>query len=543
MKSLLAIADPERVTEFFRKIISQENSTSNMLDLAMYMVPHLPVEPVFTNSPLYAFYQILMSQLSSKDATIIKKTYKALVQIMCLPNIDLDFAEFTQRLLSEECVTALVSGATKARVNLLSKITGLLNGQALLEFVPQALPEVMLATKEASEKSRDAAYACLVGMCTKMMEGNETETVDNGDPMEEDHVAHQNVQEFIMMVVAGLSGASLHMQSASIASLARLLFEFHSSMPDATIGEILTTVVYTMNNSTQAEIIKASLGLIKVSVVCTTISSVNLASVVTSILEHAKHKSKFRVKVRHILERLIRKYGYEAIDEHVPEADKKLILNIKKRRERLKKRKNGPAKDEVAKTSFEDALHGSESELGSDRENDDETSYLPEQFKPDPKTRKQMQIREDGDVVDFLDANVISQVTNTRKPKPASKPYKSYETNEAGQLILEDSDSEAEVKVKEVSEDYYKMSLASEVSFTRKADGRIKFDKRKHESVDEAPTVGKRWHQKNVGPKKQKTADLGKAYKSSKAAGDVKRAGMPDPHAYIPLSGQVVGNM
>ena len=113
----------------------------------------------------------------------------------------------------------------------------------------------------------------------------------------------------------------------------------------------------------------------------------------------------------------------------------------------------------------------------------------------------------------------------------------------------------------EISEDYYKQSLASEVSFTRTADGRVKFLKRKRGEQDEATAtyengtadteVGKRWHS---GYKKGKasttessgldmTQMLGRQYKAKKAKGDVKKAGMADPYAYIPLSGKIVGNM
>ena len=44
--------------------------------------------------------------------------------------------------------------------------------------------------------------------------------------MEEDVVA--NVGEFVTMISAGLAGSSPHMISATITSLSRLVYEFHS---------------------------------------------------------------------------------------------------------------------------------------------------------------------------------------------------------------------------------------------------------------------------------------------------------------------------
>lgn len=561
--SFLSIADSHSISEYFLSMVNilldlqKENieNTSDfsririytVMDLSLILIPYLEVsDRTFMSSPLFTYYQALINLLTSKDSTLLKKTYKSINLIMDIKNLNINIADLTDKLLSDECISVLVSGCTRLRIALISKISQMLYGQKLLDFIPHALPEIMLATKEASEKSRDTAYNCLVSMGQKMIkDGN----VSNGSNETQESIENRNIEEFIIMIVAGLSGSTSNMQSASIASLSRIIFEFHSSMRPALIDDILSTIFYTLNSSSQVEIIKACLGFIKVAVVTTNVSEENLPKLISSMLGHSKHKSKFRVKVRHILERLIRKCGYELIDQHIPEDDKKLIINIKKRRERLRKKKTGLKTDEQTKAAptFEDALHGSESELGSDEEFEREEDYLPEAF-TNPKTRKEVQIREDDEVIDFLDSAVISQVTNTRvkSKKPEKKVY--FETNAKGQLIIDSSGSDEEneeenEKMNEISEDYYKMSLASEVSFTRKADGRIKFDKRKRSDTED---VGKRWGQSEKRPanKKQKgfSEQIGKAYKSSKALGDVKRAGMPEPHAYIPLSAKLVGS-
>lgn len=46
------------------------------------------------------------------------------------------------------------------------------------------------------------------------------------DEMEEEATA--SMEEFVTMVSAGLAGSSPHMISATITSLSRLIFEFHS---------------------------------------------------------------------------------------------------------------------------------------------------------------------------------------------------------------------------------------------------------------------------------------------------------------------------
>jgi ribosomal RNA-processing protein 12 len=173
-----------------------------------------------------------------------------------------------------------------------------------------------------------------------------------------------------------------------------------------------------------------------------------------------------------------------------------------------------------------------------------------------------MEIDEDDEVVDILDHNqMISRVKHSKK-QVSSKNQKSkdlFKTNSDGRLVLGDDEEDDEkiqdlTEKKEISEDYYKKSLASEVSFTRGADGKVKFLKRKRQEEDVTfeqgqadKEVGKRWHSNGKKSKQDDSVDynkmLGRQYKSTKARGDVKRAGMADPHAFIPLHGKIVGNM
>ena len=262
------------------------------------------------------------------------------------------------------------------------------------------------------------------------------------------------------------------------------------------------------------------------------------------------HKSHFKSKVRHMLERLIRKFSYETVEKIVPEEDKKLILAIRKRKEALKRKKILLKKEDISgapasKRSFDDAIQDSDSDL--DSESDD--AYTPAQYE-DEKTldsnRAADTLIREGEDVDFLDKSIISHLVNEKKRRSITAKCDKFKSNEQGLLIINDSDEEMEKEDTPVSEDYYKQSLHSEVAFTRTADGRVKFlNKRKRQETDQETPVGKRWNSKTS--KKEQKQDvskmLGLQYKAKKAGGDVKRAGMEDPYAYIPLKGTIVGNM
>ena len=413
IKRFLELAGSNNVCEFFMtmmKSVLQRDYTAldnigtlslyASFDLLLLFLPYLGplgLESAFDESCIGVLYQVLLGQIDSQDASLQKKTYKCLHQLFesYLPIDQIDSSAFVEALLKDDTVGNITSGSAKNRVRLLQAFVEKSNDSAILHhFVPLCLPEIMLATKEASEKTRDCAYSCIISFARKMLSLSEhTDTVQaEGSPV-------LSLKEFFIMVTAGLGGSTAHMQSAAIASLGRLLFEFSDDLDLDLVSELIKTVLITMSFKNR-EVTKAALGFIKVAIVCLSLPQLSnhLEIIITTILTHTReHKSHFKSKVRHIFERLIRRFSYEQIDAYFPEKDKKLIANIKKRRDAMKKKqaaaKLAPSISETAPVPldkkpklFEEAFHDSGSELGSD----DEDDYIPEQFKDEaaPKLRK-----------------------------------------------------------------------------------------------------------------------------------------------------------
>ncbi|KAJ3156226.1 hypothetical protein HDU86_003990 [Geranomyces michiganensis] len=673
IRVLLTIADEQNVTSYFMSLVttllesqSQQHAEPEsaiaqlskirdyaILDLQLILLPFLPdvkrkTKTLAADSPLLLFYKVLTGQLRDKDPTLQKRTYKALNHVVeSIPASALGLEELITRLLDPEVLSNATSGAKNARIQLLQRVCESIpfaQKELLLQFVPVALSEVMLATKEASEKARNSAYECLVAMGHKMLTGgmeipvgegmtgmwdmatlqqaldtqNSNNKKNSDNTMDSDATAslegQVNLREFFMMVIAGLAGETSTMQSAAIAALSRLLFEFGPMMDDALLQELIGTIVFVMNTKNR-EVIKAALGFVKVAIVSLRqeLLEDELENLIVAILTHSRqHKSHFKAKVRHIFERLVRKFSYEAIEGFVPEEDKKLLVNIRKRREREKKRKalarqqrdggedDGEGSDgeqskkalakggKAVQKQFEDALYGSESELDdSDDDGSDDDKYIPDQFK-DGLQRSRMgaagrssrpMIREDGEVADFLDADIVSRVASApRKAKKSASSSGAAKGNDFshaadGRMMIDESGSEddgdshgpagaAGAPTNEVPEDHYKDSLRSEVAFTRTADGRVRFlkpdAKRKRAAEDDedpeavanrgATGTGLGWGQRKNSRKDGAGLDqgqidkmLGKQFKAKRAKGDVKKAGGPDPFAYIPLTSKVVG--
>ena len=195
------------------------------------------------------------------------------------------------------------------------------------------------------------------------------------------------------MVSAGLVGASPHMISASLTALSRLLFEYHAQLPAETVSELVQTVDVFLKSANR-EIVKSALGLVKVAVVALPVESVrpHLAALVPSLLVWSNDsKNHFKLKVRHVFERLVRKFGDDAIATLVGDDDRKLLVSIRKSQQRQKRKKAASASTKAATQldadamldsdgefvdpkaiakargddAYEDALYGSESDVAS----------------------------------------------------------------------------------------------------------------------------------------------------------------------------------
>jgi len=232
------------------------------------------------------------------------------------------------------------------------------------------------------------------------------------DGMDEDGAEDTpaNIEEFMTMVAGGLAGATPHMISATVTAISRLVFEFkseplsivhHQSINLCAIGEIslkmhqdvLTTMIVFLSSANR-EIVKSVLGFIKLVIHTLPLEILrpHLKELVPALLNWSHdHKNHFKLKVRHIFERMLRRFSWDEIYGYAGEEEaSKVLVNIKKRKERAKRKKASKAEEDddevchstdpflyhlnsnliqlpppkpVAGDAFEDVLYGSESEI------------------------------------------------------------------------------------------------------------------------------------------------------------------------------------
>ncbi|KAL9130383.1 MAG: hypothetical protein Q9175_007034 [Cornicularia normoerica] len=263
-------------------------------------------------------------------------------------------------------------------------------------------------------------------------------------------VAQASLEEFFTMVSAGLVGSTPHMVSASITALTRILFEFASQLPHAVIEDLVQTMDLFLT-STNREIVRSVLGFVKVAIISLPedIVKPKLDTLVPGLMSWSReHKAQFRAKVKHILERAIRRFGFDAIEKQCPEDDKKLVNNIRKTKERRKRHKAADgaraATEEPAKkkdrfeSEYDEALYGSESSFDSGHSSEEERGVESN----GRGGRGQTYITEDADEpLDLLDrkslANISSQKPMATKQAPAKQ--RKNKTDLDGKLVFDDA--------------------------------------------------------------------------------------------------------
>lgn len=329
-----------------------------------------------------------------------------------------------------------------------------------LHVIPSILPEVVIATKEVNEKARTAAFDLLVAMGKKMKQGG-TVAMSRVPHMEsdaEDKVA--DLEEYLTMISAGLAGTTPHAISASVTACTRVLYEFRSSLSEATIISLVETMDLFLQSKSR-EIVRSVLGFVKVCVISLPSSIVRprLAVLTPHLLSWGhEHKGAFKSKVKHIVERMIRRFGVEEIERVCPEEDRKLITNIRKTKERNKRKKatNGDAEgaedeDEQGnehrkgrfENEFDEAIYGSSDEesvlSGSDAE---DVSSNTRHRHGEPRAngigrRAQTFIVEDEDEpLDLLDRRALGNISSTRPLKAPQAKKTKAKTNIDGKLIF-----------------------------------------------------------------------------------------------------------
>ncbi|KAL8674398.1 MAG: hypothetical protein Q9168_001190 [Polycauliona sp. 1 TL-2023] len=437
---------------------SKESSSSQMpptthtlMDLIITLSIYLPLT---TFAQLFTLTSRILPL--KNDPQLQKKAYKLLPRLATSDNGALALRNRNQDLQSLLISSATTASAPTRRDRLLSLATTVEYLPYLdLHFIPAILSEAVIATKEVNEKARSAAFDLLVLMGRKMSEGGTIEQSKIPHMDAEAPMVEASLEEFFTMVSAGLVGETPHMVSASITALTRILYEYHGQLPQNVVEDLVSTLTLFLTSNNR-EIVRSCLGFTKVIVVSlpTEVVQPRLEALIPGLLGWSKeHKSRFRAKVKHIVERMIRRFGIQEVEKWCPEDGKKLVQNIRKTKERKKRKKSEAAEegadiDEESKISrkgrfeseYEEAIYDSDDDEDSDLESgeDDRAPLAKRMNQKATTTDRGTYITElpDDEPLDLLSASALSHISTSRPVQFKARTKTKAKVDLDGKLIF-----------------------------------------------------------------------------------------------------------
>lgn len=383
-----------------------------------------------------------------------------------------------------------------------------------------------MCLKDSNAKSREAAYHLLVALASK------------GDA---------EIIEFLQVVIAALGAKTSHMLSAVVMALSRIVYEtamdnwyLRSHLPS-----LLQTVLVLIDEDSR-EVVKSVVGFIRICVAVIPPEQLEplLPELLGTLLRSNQTKSRFRAKIKIILKKLVKHFGYEALMPHVPDSETRLLTHMRKLDEREKRRRRAQKEDEIVQARNFDELVESDEEDSDDgrtfmtgatgftRHTRQEkssagksvistrSSVASRKSKAASVPKIRLPDETDGEILDILGSKMAKRVHFAGNDDDDSdSDDEVMEFNEEGKIIVreDDSDDEKEEHTMTSQHGSYKRRRISKFEAAKVARNE-KSSKKKHS---------------------QQTPGYGAAYTSKKAGGDVKKKGQKyEPYAYVPLDGR-----
>ncbi|XP_028916752.1 RRP12-like protein [Ornithorhynchus anatinus] len=534
VKTYLTVAEPELASGFLEKAsekVTDPNSTEftrlSILDLIVALAPHVD------NNSINTLFRTIQPHLESKERGLQKKAYRVLEELCASQQGSGE--HFVQSNLDELKTTLLgslrsaASPAKRPRLKCLFHIVKQLTAEHE-EFVTALVPEVILCTKEVSVGARKNAYTLLVEMGHAFLRFG---------PNQEDAL-----QRYLLLVYAGLTG-SVTMVSCSILALTRLLFEFRGLMGAEMVEQLLRNVCLLLTSRTR-DVVRSALGFVQVVLLVMDVAL--LAKHLQLMMEAIGNltddmRRHFRMKLRNLFTKFIRKFGFELVKGLLPEDYHRVLVNIRKAEARSKKQRalrQAAAEEEEEEPvqlrgeGIEEILADSEEE---EEEEEEQARWGKEQKKMmRQKSRTWLKEGSGDDPLNFLDPSVAQRVLATQpRVKRNRKQGHDFKMSADGRLIIrEEEEEEPEEEEGSKAADEEMADLKQEVGIRSKKAQKRKLRK---EDDDEEPEPRPQYKAGGSGihrPLSKKA--IGAEYKAKRARGDVKKKGNPDPYAYIPLN-------
>ncbi|KAM5271620.1 RRP12-like protein isoform 2-T2 [Ctenodactylus gundi] len=535
IKTYLTIAETQLVNGFLEKAsekvldpASSDFTRLSVLDLVVALAPHAD------EAAISKLYSTIRPYLDSKTHGMQKKAYRVLEEVCaCSQGPGACFVESHLDDLKKTLLDSLRSTSSPAkrpRLKCLIHIVKKLSAEHE-DFIAALVPEVILCTKEVSVGARKNAFALLVEMGHAFLRFGSNQ--------------EESLQRYLILIYPGLVGPVTTV-SCSILALTHLLFEFKGLMGTSTVEQLLENICLLLASRTR-DVVKSALGFIKVAVVVMDV--LHLAKHVQLVMEAIGKLSDdmrrhFRMKLRNLFTKFIRKFGFELVKGLLPEEYHKVLINIRKAETRAKRhRALSQAAAEEEEEEEEDPVQGTGDSIeeiladSEDEDNEEEERGRGREQRKLARQRSRAWLKEGGgdEPLNFLDPKVAQRVLATQPgPGRGKKKDHGFKVSADGRLIIrEEEDDKIEEEDGTKGEDEEMTDLMEDVGITNKK--KLKQHKEVEEEELEMPPQYQAGGSGIHRPLAKKAVP-GAEYKAKKAKGDMKKKGRLDPYAYIPLN-------
>ncbi|GCC34024.1 hypothetical protein chiPu_0012497 [Chiloscyllium punctatum] len=530
IKVYLTLTDQQLVCGFLDKAIEKlkkaecsEFTRLSLMDLIVAMAP--VVDELSMNN----IFQTILPFLQSKDHHIQKKAYRILEEMCggereaCRQFVHKHLEEMKETLLGS--LKSAASPAKRPRLKCLIHIVKQLSVEHQ-PFIVALLPEVIICMKEVSIGARRNGYTLLIEFGRAFLRFYED--------------SREAVGQYLALVYAGLTG-SVTMISCTVLALTRLVFEFKDQMDVSTIEQLLQNICLLLQSKTR-DVIKSALSFIKV--ILFIMDTKVLAQQLQLLMESIGNlrddmRRHFRVKLKNIFTKFIRKFGFEMIDSMIPEEYHRVLVNIRKaearnkRQRALKRAESGSENEDETPKQNGDSIE----EILAESDSDEEVMEKAEKVTKKQIVQKSSAWLKEGEAdepLNFLDQKVAQRVLATKPElkKKASIKH-DFPVLSDGRLVISQGAKDDQLKDSEDEAN----EILEEVGVKTKAAQKQKFktaDDDEEMQTDSCYKAGGSGIHRQTLSKRNR--EYGAEYKSTKGRGDVKQRGKLDPFAYVPLN-------
>lgn len=412
--------------------------------------------------------------------------------------------------------------------------------------------ELLLCLKDSNAKTRDAAYVLIVSIASRV-----------------------GAYPYLKTVAAALAAETPHMRSAAVMAFSRVVFEFawDDEELQSHLPSLLSTVIALIDEDSR-EVIKSVVGFVRICVAAIPAPQLEplAGDIVSSLLRYQNSNGRFRGKIKIILKKLVKAFGYDYVGSFVPPSEAKLLAHMKKEEQRQKRKKESASQPARPRSSdFDDLLDSDEEGSGDERtlasgatgfskltgrKGEDRTAGAStartrasksQQGRASKSASILIPNERDGEIVDMLGSSMSRRVkfAEDEASDDGSDDDVAMEFDDDGKLVVLEDDggpSHHNPQVTSGLDESVRLAkrrrtggdaTSRSVAASAKSSAHSLRSHRSGSGGGGGKSDGQR------GNKHPQQHRLGAAYRSKKSGGDVKRKDQKlEPYAYVPLDGR-----